>query len=167
MFRMSPNTPDSNGLSMTPYEPRRIEFLELWRAGDWRLKLYGIAYARARPRPPLVAAAKRIASAQLASLPTDLEHYRVGFLGVHEGRTSNFIFLDFWTNENELRHHVFVSPISRPDEFLDFTPTSLSACVWDLHLQAFERDAWVAHVLRQSTSPDFDGYLSTTLNADV
>jgi hypothetical protein len=93
--------------------------------------------------------------------------YHLGFLGVHDGRTSKFVFLDFWADENELHHHVFVSPSAHPDQFTYVTPTGLSACVWDLRLPAFERDAWVAHVLQRSASPDFDGYLSATLNADV
>ena len=152
---------------MTPYEPRPIRFLDLWRVDGWRIKLYGIAYSRPQPRPELVAAAQRMASQHLRSLPAGLRHYHLGFLGVHDGRTSNFVFLDFWADENELHHHVFVSPTALPDLFTDVTPTGLSACVWDLCLQAFEREAWIAHVLQCSTSPDFDGYLADTLNADV
>ena len=164
---MSIETPNANHLTMTPYQPRPIRFLDLWRVDDWRIKLYGIAYARSQPRPELVAAARSIASQQLRSLPADLDHYHLGFLGVHDGRTSNFVFLDFWADENELHHHVFVSPTAHPDQFTCVTPTGLSACVWDLRLQAFERDAWVTHVLQQSAAPDFDGYLAATLNADV
>lgn len=153
--------------TVTPYEPRRIRFLDLWCVDDWRIKLYGIAYGRPQPRPELVTAAQHIASQHLRSLPADLRHYHVGFLGVHDGRTSNFVFLDFWADENELHHHVFVSLIAQPDQFTDVTPTGLSACVWDLRLQAFERDAWVTHILQRSDAPDFDGYLATTLSADV
>ncbi len=156
-----------NSASLTPYEPRPIRFLELWRIEGWRLKLYGIASGRPQPRSELVAAAQRIATRQLRSVPADLAHYHLGFLGVHDGRTANFVFLDFWANENELHHHVFVSPTARPDEFTYVTPTGLSACVWDLRLQAFERDAWVTHVLQRSAAPDFDSYLAATLNADV
>lgn len=152
---------------MTAYEPRAIRFLDLWRVDDWRIKLYGIASGRPQPRPELVAAAQRIAAQLLRSLPDDLLHYHVGFLGVHDGHTSNFVFLDFWADENELHHHVFVSPTAHPDQFTNVTTTGLSACVWDLRLQAFERDAWVAQVLQQSTAPDFDGYLAATLNANV
>ena len=152
---------------MTAYEPRSIRFLDLWRVDEWRIKLYGIAYARTMPRPELVTAAKTIAMQQLRSLPGDLRHYHLGFLGVHDGRTSNFVFLDFWADENELHHHAFVSPTAHPDQFTNVTATGLSACVWDLRLQAFERDAWVAHVLQQCTTPDLDGYLATTLDAQV
>jgi hypothetical protein len=159
--------PNQNHPTMTPYQPRPTRFLDLWHVDDWRIKLYGIAYGRSQPRPELVAAAQRIASQHLRSLPADLDHYLLGFLGVHDGRTSNFVFLDFWADENELHHHVFESPTDRPDQFTYVTPTGLSACVWDLHLQAFERDAWVIQVLQQSAAPDFDGYLAATLNADV
>ena len=152
---------------MTPYEPRPIRFLDLWRVDEWRIKLYGIAYSRLQPRPELLAAAQRVAAQRLRALPTGIHHYGVCFLGVHDGRTSNFVFLDFWADENELHHHVFVSPSAHPEQFTYVTPTGLSACVWDLRLQAFEREAWITHVLRRSTSPDFDGYLSSTLNADV
>jgi hypothetical protein len=152
---------------MTPYAPRSIRFLDLWRVDDWRIKLYGIAHARSRPRVELVTTAQGIAAQQLHSLPADLRHYHLGFLGVHDGRTANFVFLDFWADENELHHHVFISPTADPGQFTNVTATGLSACVWDLRLQAFERDAWVTHVLQRSAAPDFDGYLDATLNADV
>lgn len=152
---------------MTPYEPRPIRFLDLWRVDEWRIKLYGIAYGRPQPRAELVVAAQVLAAQRLRALPAGLDHYHVGFLGVHEGRTANFVFLDFWASENELHHHVFVSPTAQPDQFTNVTASGLSACVWDLRLQAFERDAWVAHVLQRGDSPDFDGYLAATLNADI
>jgi hypothetical protein len=152
---------------MTPYEPRPIRFIELFHVMEWRVKLYGIASSRPKPRRELVVAARRIAAHRLLSLPADLQHYYIAFLGVHDGRTSNFVFLDFWADENELHHHVFVSPKAHPDELTDVTPTGLSACVWDMCVQAFEREAWVDHVLRRGTSPDFDGYLAATLNADI
>lgn len=150
---------------MTPYEPRPIRFLELWQPLDWRLKMYGIAFRKERPNAGLISAAKRILEPLLSTAAEP--NYRVGFVGVHEGRMANFLFLDFWSEENELHHHVFISRIEKPDELRCVTGTGLSACVWDLRLQAFERDAWVNHILRRSGSPDFDGYLSTTLNADV
>lgn len=152
---------------MTPYQPRPVRFLGLWQVQGWQLKLYGIASGRSQPRPGLVDAARSIVRQQLASLSTGLPHYSIGFLGVHDGRTSNFVFLDFWANENELYHHVFVSPTDQPEQLDYVTPTGLSACVWDLRLQAFEREAWVAHVLQRTAGPDFSAYLAATLDADI
>jgi len=150
---------------MTPYESRPIRFLELWQPPDWRLKLYGIAYRKPHPRAELVTAAKRVFEQLLATAAEP--NYRVGIVGVHEGKTADFFFLDFWADEKELRDHVFVSPVGNPDELHCVTGTGLSACVRDLGPQAFERDAWVTHVLQRHDAPDFDGYVATTLNTDV
>lgn len=150
---------------MTAYEPRSIRFLELWQPLDWRLKLYGIAYRRPQPGAELIAEAKCVLEPLLHDACEP--NYRVGFVGVHEGKTANFVFLDYWADENELHHHVFVSPIGTPDDLRCVTGTGLSACVWDLRLQAFEREAWVSHVLQCSAVPDFDGYLADVLDTDA
>ena len=152
---------------MTPYQPRPVRFLELWRVEAWRIKLYGIAYRGEHPRPALVEAARTAAEEQLRRVPDAMQHYGVGFLGIHDGRTSNFVFLDFWAEENELHHHVFVSPTDQPARLVYATPSGICACVWDLRLQAFECEAWLTHVLDRAGSPDFEGYLASTLNADV
>ena len=102
------------------------------------------------PRPALVEAAKTVTRERLASVPPSLPHYSVGFLGIHDGRTANFVFVDWWADENELHHHVYVSPTSEPDNLTYATPTGLIACVWDLRVMAFERQAWLDAVLRNS-----------------
>ena len=146
-----------------PYEPRAFRFLELWSVERWRLKLYGIAYRRERPRDKLIVAAKRIAAGVVRA--NTGASYELGFVGVHDGRTAAVVFVDFWGNENELFHRVFMSRgrgALRPAGRLES-----SVCVWDLHLQAFERQAWITHVLKKSQAPDFDGYLAARLNAEV
>jgi hypothetical protein len=77
-----------------------FRFIELLAMGDWRMKLYGIAWRGEQPRPALLESARRIAHEQLAQeKPND---YRVGFIGAHDGRNACFVFVDFWGNENEL-----------------------------------------------------------------
>ncbi|HVF51881.1 MAG TPA: hypothetical protein VNA19_17485 [Pyrinomonadaceae bacterium] len=39
-----------------PYEARAVRFLEEWAHQGWRMKLYGIAYRRERPRAKLIEA---------------------------------------------------------------------------------------------------------------
>ena len=42
------------------------------------------------------------------------------------------------------------------------------ACVWDLAVLAFEREAWLATVLANPTKkPDIKAYLARQMNADV
>ena len=47
------------------------------------------------------------------------------------------------------------------------TATGPAACVWDLRVIGFERDAWLSKVLRNPSGPDIDAYLSERLNEDA
>ena len=123
-----------------PYRARPVRFLEERAQDGWRLKVYGIAYGRELPRAELIETAKRIARELLPQPAAGGGRYGVGFLGVHDGRGANFIFIDWWADENELHHHVYTSA---SDELFDpkyTTPTGLSACVWDLRVQSYERE---------------------------
>ncbi len=150
-----------------PYQERPIRFLERWQHDHWRLKVYGIASGRPVPCDELITAAKDVAIERLDSVPAALKHYSVGFLGVHEGHTSNFVFVDWWADENELHHHVYVSPTDDPLRLTYATPTGVIACVWDLRVLAFERQAWLDTILKRPGGPDFDAYLQQQLNEDA
>jgi hypothetical protein len=41
-----------------------------------------------------------------------------------------------------------------------------AACVWDLRVMAFERDAWLECILK-NPRPDVEAYLQRRLNEDV
>ena len=129
------------------------------------MKLYGIAWRGERPRAELLRAAKEIAAEQLKKEQGN--NYGVGFIGAHDGRDACFVFVDFWGNENELFHRVFLSRSNDPATLALAAPGDSSMCVWDLHLQTFERAAWIKHVLQKADAPDFDAYLAERLNADA
>lgn len=150
-----------------PYRPRSIRFLELWQEAGWRIKLYGIAYRGGRPSAGLIDAAKRVARARLPRPATGGGRYGVGFLGVHQGRGANLVFLDWWADENELHHHVYLSGPEDPERLEYRTPGGLAACVWDLHLIAFERDAWVEAVLKGADEDSLEAYLERRLSGEV
>ena len=133
----------------------------------YRLKVYGISYDRPLPRAELVEAAHRVAGDHLRDHPTRHPSYGVGFLGIHDGRGENQVFLDLWVNENELLHTIWVSPTDDPARLEHPGPDSNSVCVWDLAVQGFERGAWVEHVLSRKGGPDLEAYLATRMSADV
>lgn len=141
-----------------PYSPRRIRMLELCSVGGWRMKLYGLSRRDDAPDPRLVLGARRLAAAVLPTPPVTEARYGVGFIGVHQGRGSNLVFVDWWERENELRHHVWVTEDESFDAFEYVTPVGLAACVWDLVVIGFERQAWVDAVLA-ATTPDVNRYL--------
>lgn len=149
---------------MEPYAERSFRFVELLSTDGWRMKLYGIAADRELPRAELLDAARRIAAETLAKETAN--NYKVGFIGAHDGRNASFVFIDFWGNENELFHRVFISRDNDPNSLAPAKDLDSSVCVWDLRLQAFEREAWINHILRKANAPDFEGYLAARLNED-
>lgn len=149
------------------YRPRAIRYLGLWHVDQWRLKAYTISPAGVEPSHELVEAARALAEDRIAESAGSGENYRVGYVGVHAGKTGNFVFIDWWANENEVYHHVYASSAERPTDFQYLTPTGASACVWDLQLIWFEREAWVATILSRPDAPDIDAYLATTMQVDA
>jgi hypothetical protein len=175
-------------ISIQPYEARSFRFVELLTIGPssppdesvqladrtgspsrtgivWRMKLYGIAWHRELPRPELLEAARRVTTETLAKETAN--NYKVGFVGAHDGRNACFVFDDFWGNENELFHRVFLSRGNDPQALTARKISDSSVCVWDLRLQSFEREAWIKHVLKKPDAPDFDSYLQERMNSDA
>ncbi len=149
------------------YAPRPVRPMGVRSFGDWRLKLYGIAYGRGEPRPELVRAALQAADSTLPVPARGDDRYGLGFLGIHDGRDSNFVFVSWWENENELQHRIFFSAPDRPGELRAASPQEPIACVWDLGVIAHEREAWIRHVLSPPGGGDADGYLADALDANV
>ncbi|MEJ2052499.1 MAG: hypothetical protein P8X42_01150, partial [Calditrichaceae bacterium] len=125
------------------YKPRSIRFLDYWSIGSWKMKAYGISYANEFPNKKLIQSAKEVTAARLLHNSKNSKHYNVGFVGIHEGKDENFVYIDWWAEENELYHHIYTSTISNPERLEYKTPTGLAACVWDLALIRYEREAWV------------------------
>ncbi len=146
---------------------RAIRFLGVLEHQGWRLKQYGISYQGLRPRDSLLAEAQGIVAESMPMPAFTDSRYGVGYVGVHDGRGADFIFLDWWAHENELHHHVYVCEDKPSGVFKNVTGTSLTACVWDLRVMCFERQAWVDKVLRNPDGPDLDAYVAMQLNEDA
>lgn len=149
------------------YKERKLDQLELWRSGDWTLKVYSILHQDKDLDAALLMAAKRAAEAILPQPAKSSEHYGVGFMAVHRGASYDFVYVDWWAFETELRHNAFVRASSTSSELESLSGTEMSNDVWDLRLLSFERDAWVETVLRNSEGPDLDAYLQKTLEGVI
>jgi hypothetical protein len=79
-----------------PYATRSVRCLDLLTIEGWRLKLYGIAYRGERPVQALVDAAVAAAQERLPRPAVTDDGYGMGFVGVHDGRGANFVFVDWW-----------------------------------------------------------------------
>lgn len=165
---------DSGGVSVVAsielsesYSTRPIRFLELAEQDGWRVKVYGISIHDTIPEPSLVEAAIDHAFDQLPTPATADDRHGAAILIVHEAREGNFVLLDWWFGENMLKHHLYFSPYDDPYRFEDISDTRTMACVWELRVFSFERDAWIDTVLANESGPDLDAYLAREFNDDV
>lgn len=159
------------------YAKRPIRFLELAAIGDWRVKAYGISVNNERPDSGLIRAAKRLASEKLPNPATDSGHddqntlsqdrYGVAVLIIHEGREGSFVLIDWWVGENMLQNHVYFSPDFESREFSYVNPTGTMACVWELRILSFERQAWIECVLANANGANLDDYCRRHFSGDV
>ena len=150
-----------------PYVRRSVRSLDLLTVNDWRLKVYGITYRGERPIQELVAAAVAAAQQRLPHPAVTSDRYGVGFVGAHDGRGANFVFVDWWENEDELHHHAWLSSKQEPARLRVTGPDDFTACSWDLAVIGHERAAWVRHVLARAEGPDLDAYLADRLHGEV
>jgi hypothetical protein len=150
-----------------PYAKRSVECLDVLTFDGWRLKLYGIAYRRERPIQSLVDAAVAAARKRLPRPAVAADRYGVGFIGAHDGRGANFVFVDWWENEDELHHHAWLSSKEQPANLRPVGPDDFTACAWDLAVIGHERAAWIRHVLARADGPDLDAYLADRLSGQV
>ena len=149
-----------------PYATRPVQPAALERHGGWVLKVYEIAY-RGRVSDALRSAALQAVRRRLPLPAATGDRYGVGFAGIHQGRGGNFVFLDWWAQENELHHHVWFSSAAHPAQLRAAGPEDPIACCWDLSVICHERAAWVRHVLARPERPDLDAYLEDVLDAEV
>ncbi|MCP1338047.1 hypothetical protein NJR55_00445 [Idiomarina sp. M1R2S28] len=165
------------------YATRPIRFLELATIDGWRVKIYGISAQGETPNSTLVQSAIDLASKALPTPPVQLDgsavsddgdvlfdsldRYGVGIMIVHEAREGCFVLLDWWTGENMLQHHVYFSRDTENPEFADVAHTGIGACVWELKVLSFEREAWIDCVLAREGGADLNGYCSRHFSEDV
>ncbi len=79
--------------STEPYAARAVRPMGTETfGGGWRLKVYGIAYRGEEPRRELIQAGLGAPESVLPRPALSNTRYGLGFLGIHEGRDSNFVF---------------------------------------------------------------------------
>jgi hypothetical protein len=144
------------------YKPRPIRFIELWTFNKWTIKIYTIYEEENDWKETYLGSAKEIAQKVLSLLEKD--HYKIGFITIHIAKMFNQIIIDWWAQENELRHLVFKANTNTPANFKNITSSGEAFCIWELGVIGHERTAWIENVLKNEAGPDFNGYLHQVLN---
>lgn len=95
----------------------------------------------------------------------------VGFLILHYGSEGDYLLVSQWYDADMLKHWVRGAVVDA-DGCTTFAPLAqrdLIACVWELEVINFERDAWVNTVLARGRLDQaaLDAYLATTFSGWV
>ena len=150
------------------YKPRIIDFRELVRVDDWRVKVYTITKEKRFSSFGTLECIKMelprmLQVAQYSNLPT----YKIAFLMVHEAREGVLILLTWWTGGEMVESKIFFSDYATPNK-IEPSPFKNKAlvCIWELEVFAHERKAWIEHVLSKAKNPDINAYLNSHLKQE-
>lgn len=145
------------------YRDRAIDFMGLREVRGWRLKLYSVRYTP-EPLPEEVYEEGLLQAVEaLPSPATAADRPGVAFVIFHCGRGVDFLVVNWWDHENELFNRVLLRSFGEAAAW-EWGRGGETACVWDLQILCFERDAYVRRVLAPPHGPDLEGYLDETLS---
>ncbi len=148
------------------YKPRLIAFQGHRAVGRWRVKATIITLrGTAAHFVDEIDAAWDQAAPVLNAIAADGTDAGVASLIVHIGRAGVWLLLDWWSQGDLMRHRHFFASLDDPARFTDVGPRHIGPCVWELAVQAHERQAWLVHVLANPAGPDLDAYLADGLTA--
>jgi hypothetical protein len=148
------------------FRTRRVTPLGLFEHQGWRLKTYGIGVGETIPREELQRIAPILARERLPLPAITESRYGVGWIMVHEGLAGDYVFVDWWTEQDVAQHHLYGAPhLTTPLTY--GWPEGAGFCVWEMAVCWHERGAWIGHVLDRPDQPDFEGYLADWLSGPV
>jgi len=76
------------------------------------------------------------------------------------------VLIDWWSDNDILRHYNYGAPKGHGGQLAYHWPGP-GACVWEMAITAFERQAWIDHVMQPPGQADLDAYLAAWLDGDV
>ncbi|WP_257166369.1 hypothetical protein [Bradyrhizobium sp. SRS-191] len=155
-------------LAAYTYRPRIISFLGARTSGRWSVKIHVITIVRDVPGlVDIVEAGWSKSASVLRDLPETDVDTNIGFITLHVGLAGVWLLIDRWEDGDILRHHHFKASLDDPTRFLDVSSDHYGPCVWELAVQAHERQAWIADVLANKSGPNIVSYLQKGLNAEL
>lgn len=138
------------------YTPRLSETYPAISVKGRRFKVYGIFSDPNKVKyfPDHEELADRISDI-VSTLSEDADH-GLGFAILHLALDGNYLLITQWLDANMLQHRVYKCAINnrKLTNIESIANTGIIACVWELEIMKFERDAWVRTML--SASPDSD-----------
>lgn len=150
------------------YKPRPVRFLEVYDCQGWQIKIYSISSINNLVQEKKVVAAKQQIPTWLkAANLYELDTYKIATLILHEGKEGCFAIINWWIDATMIQHFVYLATNEKPNEFALYSHNGIITCVWELAVLWHERNAWMKHILLQSTQPNVEAYLLDVMNEDV
>ena len=148
------------------YKDRAIEFIGTHHVKDWWIKVYTITlHEKFKAEDTLKAVVKNLENVFLKTAnASNLLTHQHAFVIVHEGREGVWILFSWWTGGEMLETKVHFSSYKNPTIISPSPHSGALVCTWELEVFIHERKAWIQHVLRNSTNPDFKSYQNDSLN---
>ena len=149
---------------------RRIRHLDSWSVNDRRFKVYGINPDTALETSALIPSsmlegARNVLENTVCRHPGEHRSEQAGFVILHKGNIGNWLLINWWADGILLFNHLFRSKAPDIGRF-EAAPDGLLACVWELKVVEFERDAWTRSMLRNEGDPNIDAYFAERFNED-
>ncbi len=153
------------------YTPRLVRTLPPVRAHGRVLKAYAMfARPAERDRVPSPDWLAEQAAAVLEG-PAGPGDHEAGFLMLHAGMERDYLLVSQWYDADMLKHWVRGVEVDAEGRttLVPLEQRQLVACVWELEVVAFERDAWVTTVMLRGRldRETLDDYLATTFEGWV
>ena len=150
-------------ITRTLYHDRPIQHVDNWTIESNEnprfLKVYSIVRSEdVTCDPSVVQTCQDIVTS--IKLPSEC---RYGFATIHVGVEAIWLLVDVWADDI-LHHFLFAASLDSPTKFEPIRDSTM-ACVWELSVLNFERDAWVRHVMMPER-PEYLAYLNCRYQDD-
>ena len=146
------------------YTPRKVRARPVIFVNGYRLKPYEIYLSEQEQFRLSDEQLLSMASQCLPASDDPLEH-GIGFLMAHFARDGNYLLVSRWYGGNMLKHDLFEFTQGADGwQISSLRSTGIVACVWELQVISFERQAWVCTAMAKGgTESSFAMYLNTAL----
>jgi hypothetical protein len=137
------------------YRPRSARFLKLVTTSGGVLKLNGLSAAAggAIEEPLVDAATQTLITAGEAEAPAG--HHDAGFAILHRGEEAFWLLLHWWIPGGILSLKFWRAERTTGTPHFVPGPEAYMACIWELGVIAYERDAWIETVMSGRSTDDY------------
>ncbi len=137
----------------------------MWTKGPWALKAYGIHHREPNDNEPLMdgqvlEAARGQVDLLVSKADNEGNHYHTGFAVLHQGLEGNWLLLQLWAH-NDICCQILMHATAKTPTKFELVTRPFMACVWELVVIEFERQAWIDAVL--AGAADRQSYLDRRL----